>query len=92
LSFKVIDILDNLLHSEKNEIIEMSVWLISNIIFEKNDDKSKILNSKIFTTINDIITVKEKDIIIIKMIGEFYKNLLHQSNDNLFSESLVLAF
>ncbi len=92
MSFKVIDILDNLLHSEKNEIIEMSVWLISNIIFEKNDDKSKILNSKIFTTINDIITVKEKDIIIIKMIGEFYKNLLHQSNDNLFSESLVLAF
>jgi len=91
LSFKVIEILDNLLLSEKNEIIEMSVWLISNIIFEKNDDKSKIMNSKIFTTINDIITLKEKDTIIIKMVGEFYKNLLHQSNDSLFSESLVLA-
>lgn len=91
MSFKVIEILDNLLLSEKNEIIEMSVWLISNIIFEKNDDKSKIMNSKIFTTINDIITLKEKDTIIIKMVGEFYKNLLHQSNDSLFSESLVLA-
>lgn len=91
MSFKVIEILDNLLHSEQNEIIEMTIWLISNIIFEKNDDKSKILNSKIFTTINEILTVKAKETIIIKMIGEFYKNLLHQSNDNIFSESLVLA-
>lgn len=92
MTLRMMEIINNLLHNEKNEIIEMTLWLISNTIFDKNDERNKIINSKIYTTIQKIITVKENDYRIMCMIGEFYKNLLYRSNHTVLSESFVNLF
>ena len=92
MSNRVIDILDNLLNKERQEIVEMTIWLCSNILHENEDEKNKIIGSKLFKTITTLIETRKKDIKIVRMISEFFKNLLHKKNYDKITENCVISF
>ena len=68
----------------------MTIWLISNIIYENDDEKNKIINSKLFPKITDLINQRATDITLMRMIIDFFKNLLHKKNYDKIKESFVL--
>ena len=67
----------------------MTIWLLSNILYDNDDEKNKIINSKLFPKITDLIDKRTNDINVMKMVIEFFKNLLHKKNYEKIKESFV---
>ena len=67
----------------------MTICLLSNILYDNDDEKNKIINSKLFPKITDLIDKRTNDINVMKMVIEFFKNLLHKKNYEKIKESFV---